>query len=50
MPEIFISADGSNSWAISGKHTKSGKPILSGDPHLDSAMPSHWYQIRGSYI
>ncbi len=50
MPEIFISADGSNSWAISGKHTESGKPILSGDPHLDSAMPSHWYQIRGSYI
>lgn len=26
--------EGSNSWVISGEHTKSGKPILSSDPHL----------------
>lgn len=34
---------------MSGEHTESGKPILSADPHLDSALPSHWYQIRASY-
>src|SRR5260370_28653979 len=26
---------GSNAWAISGKHTASGKPILAHDPHLE---------------
>jgi penicillin amidase len=33
----------SNSWAIHGNHTKSGKPILSNDPHLGNGMPSVWY-------
>ncbi|MGI9196875.1 MAG: penicillin acylase family protein, partial [Candidatus Nanopelagicales bacterium] len=35
---------GSNSWAVSGRHTASGKPILANDPHLAAAMPSLWYQ------
>lgn len=35
---------GSNSWVISGEHTKSGKPLLANDPHLSPAMPSVWYQ------
>lgn len=34
---------GSNAWAISGKHTASGKPILANDPHLEFAVPSTWY-------
>lgn len=25
---------GSNNWAVDGKHTASGRPILAGDPHL----------------
>lgn len=37
---------GSNAWAISGKHTASGKPILANDPHLEFAFPSTWYQIH----
>jgi penicillin G amidase len=37
---------GSNAWAISGKHTKSGKPIVASDPHLPLSQPSIWYQIR----
>ncbi len=32
---------GSNAWAISGKHTASGKPILANDPHLDWSHPVH---------
>lgn len=36
---------GSNSWAISGKLTSSGKPLLANDPHLGIQMPSIWYQI-----
>lgn len=35
---------GSNSWVVSGEHTKSGKPLLANDPHLSPAMPSVWYQ------
>ena len=36
---------GSNSWALSGKLTTTGMPILANDPHLGSQMPSIWYQI-----
>ncbi len=39
-PEI-----GSNSWAISGKLTNTGMPLLANDPHLSSQMPSIWYQV-----
>ena len=35
---------GSNSWAISGYHTVSGRPLLANDPHLAASMPSIWYQ------
>ncbi|CBZ54853.1 putative penicillin amidase domain-containing protein [Neospora caninum Liverpool] len=30
---------GSNSWAVSGKYTASGFPILAGDPHLEAHAP-----------
>ncbi|MFM8895514.1 MAG: penicillin acylase family protein, partial [Actinomycetales bacterium] len=35
---------GSNSWALSGDRTSSGKPLLANDPHLAPMMPSLWYQ------
>ena len=35
---------GSNSWAVAGSHTTTGKPLLANDPHLAPAMPSLWYQ------
>lgn len=37
---------GSNSWAVSGDLTASGKPLLANDPHLAPAMPSLWYQAQ----
>ncbi len=37
---------GSNAWAISGKHTATGKPILANDPHLEFSIPSTWYQVH----
>ena len=36
---------GSNSWAISGELTDTGKPYLANDPHLGSQMPSIWYEV-----
>lgn len=38
------SFDGSNAWAISGKRTRSGKPILANDPHIGFSAPSVWFE------
>lgn len=38
--------NGSNNWAVSGKKTKSGAPILCNDPHLDLSLPSIWYEMQ----
>ncbi|MHB8953090.1 MAG: penicillin acylase family protein [Pirellulaceae bacterium] len=36
----------SNNWAVSGRKTTSGKPILASDPHLEgNRLPSVWYEI-----
>jgi penicillin amidase len=35
---------GSNGWVISGRKTKSGRPILSNDTHIGYAQPSVWYE------
>lgn len=36
---------GSNEWAIAGRHTATGKPILANDPHLALDTPSTFYPI-----
>ena len=38
--------NGSNNWAVSGKKTKSGSPILCNDPHLGLNLPSLWYEMQ----
>lgn len=42
----FNSHIGSNSWAVSGKKTKSGFPILCSDPHLRFSLPSTWIEMQ----
>jgi penicillin G amidase len=37
---------GSNSWAVSGKKTRSGFPILCSDPHLNLSLPSIWMEMQ----
>lgn len=37
---------GSNGWVVSGKLTKSGKPLLANDPHLGMDTPSIWFQTH----
>jgi penicillin amidase len=41
--QLFEEGAGSNAWIIGGNHTKSGKPVLSNDPHLSASIPSTWY-------
>lgn len=37
---------GSNNWAVSGKKTASGSPLLCNDPHLELSLPSIWHAIH----
>jgi penicillin amidase len=37
---------GSNNWAVSGKKTTSGKPILANDMHLGLSSPGVWQQMH----
>jgi len=36
---------GSNEWAVSGRFTASGRPIIANDPHLSLSQPAIWYPI-----
>ncbi len=37
-------AGGSNNWALSGSRTRSGMPLLAGDPHRELEMPNVYVQ------
>ena len=37
---------GSNNWAVSGKKSYSGHPILANDPHLGLNLPSIWFVMQ----
>jgi penicillin amidase len=45
-PTTYNPRLGSNSWAVSGKKTKSGFPILANDPHLNLSLPSIWIEMQ----
>ncbi|MFV0253578.1 MAG: penicillin acylase family protein [Beutenbergiaceae bacterium] len=46
VPDALGSGDGigSNSWAIDGRFTQTGMPLLANDPHLGPSQPGIWYQ------
>ena len=37
---------GSNNWAVSGKKSTTGKPLLANDMHLGLNIPGIWYQMH----
>ena len=37
---------GSNNWAVDGKHTATGQPLLAGDPHLGMDFPGVFYALQ----
>lgn len=37
---------GSNAWAVSGRKSASGFPMLAGDPHQGLSLPARWYEIH----
>jgi penicillin amidase len=40
--EVFAS----NCWVVDGTRSRSGKPILSNDPHIPHTLPSIWYMVH----
>ncbi|UBM25144.1 penicillin acylase family protein [Pseudomonas sp. p1(2021b)] len=38
--------EGSNAWAVAGNRTRSGRPLLAGDPHIGFAVPAVWYEAE----
>jgi penicillin G amidase len=46
LPDCSGCVSGSNNWVISGKHTASGKPLLSNDMHLVLTEPNIWYMAE----
>ncbi|MBI1800837.1 MAG: penicillin acylase family protein [Chloroflexi bacterium] len=42
--QLLPSAGGSNNWVVDGTRTKSGKPLLAGDPHRAIDVPNVYYQ------
>jgi penicillin amidase len=46
MAEAAELTNGSNSWALAGTRTASGKPLLAGDPHRFLEVPGVYYQCH----
>lgn len=41
--------DASNNWAVAGRRTQSGKPLVANDPHLGLTAPSTFYLAHLAY-
>ena len=47
FPDPFTLPDtASNEWAVDGRHSTTGAPLLAGDPHLGFSTPGIWYLAR----
>ncbi len=47
FPEPFtLPGSASNGWAVDGRHSATGAPLLAGDPHLAYGQPGIWYLAR----
>lgn len=45
-------APGSSAWVVGGRHTRSGKPLLAADVHLEASVPALYYEahLRGGAL
>lgn len=45
--QAFAAVGGSNAWAVDASRTRSGKPMLCGDPHLQiNMLPGIFFEVR----
>jgi penicillin amidase len=50
MPSTEQDTLGSNAWAVGGKHTENGKPMLASDPHLGLSIPSVFHMMEMTVV
>ena len=43
LPAAIARTSDSNSWAVDGRHSQTGRPLLANDPHLGYRAPIMWY-------
>ena len=41
-----VGSGASNNWAVAGRRSATGRPLLANDPHLAPVLPPHWYLCR----
>ncbi|MEM6782133.1 MAG: penicillin acylase family protein [Bacteroidota bacterium] len=41
-----VPGKGSNSWAVNGARSATGRPVLANDMHLSLTLPAIWYECR----
>ena len=46
MPSSGITDPGSNNWVVSGRLSKTGRPIVANDPHREVAVPALRYLVH----
>lgn len=47
LPDVTIEGEqGSNSWALGGSRTHTGRPLLAGDPHRGVELPNVYYPVH----
>ncbi|HEX2033488.1 MAG TPA: penicillin acylase family protein [Chloroflexota bacterium] len=46
VPGGTDSGEGSNNWAVSGRRTTTGFPVLCSDPHNPFGQPGQWFQAQ----
>ena len=46
LPDVLRGQGASNSFAVAGSRSASGKPLLANDPHLGLQAPIQWYLVR----
>ena len=50
FPDPFTQPNrASNAWAVDGRQSGTGAPLLAGDPHLGFGFPGLWYLARITY-
>lgn len=46
LPGLGLTRSASNNWAVAGRLSASGAPMLANDPHLGFSVPAIWYLAR----
>jgi penicillin amidase len=46
MARVMKPAGASNNWVLAASRTRTGRPLLANDPHMEPVLPSQWYLVH----